>query len=157
MRLDATGGVKRQLVAPPLPLMHINAQPRRGNEMARMSHDMEPVSMPPMNSARPGLAAILILASGLAATAQESGDAAAGARFARSACGPCHAIEPGLASSPNADAPAFQVIANMPSMTGTALTVWLRTSHPTMPNLQLTPAETADVIAYIESLRRRRK
>ena len=45
----------------------------------------------------------------------------------------------------------------MPSMTGTALTVWLRTSHPTMPNLQLTPAETADVIAYIESLRGRRK
>jgi hypothetical protein len=49
------------------------------------------------------------------------------------------------------------VIANMPSMTGTALTVWLRTSHPTMPNLQLTPSETADVIAYIESLRGRRK
>jgi len=77
--------------------------------------------MPPMNSAMPGLAAILLLASGLAATAQESGDAAAGARFARTACGPCHAIEPGQASSPNADAPAFQVIANMPSMTGTVI------------------------------------
>jgi hypothetical protein len=61
--------------------------------------------------------------------------------------------KPAKRSHPNADAPPFQVIAEMPSMTGMALTVWLRTSHPTMPNLQLTPTETADVIAYIHSLR----
>jgi hypothetical protein len=40
-------------------------------------------------------------------------------------------------------------------MTGTALTVWFQTSHPTMPNLILTAAEKADVIAYILSLRQR--
>lgn len=110
-----------------------------------------------MNPAVPGLAVALLLLSGFAARAQESGDAAAGASFARTACGACHATQAGQMVSPNADAPAFQVIASMPSMTGTALTVWLRTSHPTMPNLQLTSAETADVIAYIQSLRAERE
>jgi hypothetical protein len=37
-------------------------------------------------------------------------------------------------------------------MTATALRVFLTTSHPKMPNLILTPDETADVIAYIVSL-----
>ena len=60
-------------------------------------------------------------------------------------------------ASPDENAPAFQVIADMPSMTGTALTVWLRRSHPTMPNLQLTSAEITDVIAYIQGLRVRRE
>jgi len=106
-----------------------------------------------MNSVASGLALIFTLASGVAAYAQDTGDAAAGAAFARTACGSCHATQARQEVSPNADAPPFQVIAEMPSMTGMALTVWLRTSHPTMANLQLTPTETADVIAYIHSLR----
>jgi mono/diheme cytochrome c family protein len=110
-----------------------------------------------MHSAVRDLVAILACGFGFSASAQESGNAAAGARFARTACGSCHATEARQADSPNAHAPAFQVIANMPSMTGTALTVWLRTSHPTMPNLQLTSAEITDVIAYIQSLRVRRE
>ena len=48
--------------------------------------------------------------------------------------------------------PAFRDIANTPGMTGTALRVFLRTSHPKMPNLILTPEETEDAIAYILSL-----
>jgi hypothetical protein len=38
-------------------------------------------------------------------------------------------------------------------MTATALRVFLTTSHPSMPNLILTPQDTTDVIAYILSLR----
>lgn len=106
-----------------------------------------------MTEAKTRILIMLVLLSVTAARAQESGDAAAGASFAQSACGSCHSTQAGKMSSPDANAPAFQVIADMPSMTGTALTVWLRTSHPTMPNLQLTPAETANVIAYIHSLR----
>jgi hypothetical protein len=37
-------------------------------------------------------------------------------------------------------------------MTGTALTVALRTSHETMPNLMLEREELRNVIAYILSL-----
>ena len=51
--------------------------------------------------------------------------------------------------------PAFRDIANTRGMTATALRVFLTTSHPKMPNLILTPTETADVIAYILSLRNR--
>src|SRR3954451_5446830 len=110
-----------------------------------------------MHSAVRDLVPILALGFGLSASAEESGNPAAGAGFARTACGSCHATEARQMASPDENAPAFQVIADMPSMTGTALTVWLRTSHPTMPNLQLTTTETADVIAYIHSLRVSRK
>jgi hypothetical protein len=38
-------------------------------------------------------------------------------------------------------------------MTATALKVFLTSSHPKMPNLILTPEETADVAEYILGLR----
>jgi len=41
-------------------------------------------------------------------------------------------------------------------MTGTALTIALRTSHQTMPNLMLDGEELRNVISYILSLDRRR-
>jgi hypothetical protein len=53
----------------------------------------------------------------------------------------------------NNKAPAFSAVAAMPSTTARSLNVFLRTSHPTMPNLMLTNTETEDVIAYILSLR----
>jgi hypothetical protein len=40
-------------------------------------------------------------------------------------------------------------------MSITALTVWSRTSHPTMPNLVIGPEDMDDLIAYILSLRGR--
>ncbi|WP_262266435.1 hypothetical protein [Microvirga yunnanensis] len=40
-------------------------------------------------------------------------------------------------------------------MTTTALTVALRTSHETMPNIMLEPTELRDVTAYITSLQSR--
>jgi len=90
------------------------------------------------------------------ANAQEIGNAAAGRAFAQDACASCHAIGPKQTASPNSDAPSFQELADTSGMTATALTVWLQTSHPTMPNLQLTQDEKDDVIAYILSLRTRR-
>jgi hypothetical protein len=38
-------------------------------------------------------------------------------------------------------------------MTGTALAVWFRTPHPTMPNFIFAPADRDNLIAYILSLR----
>lgn len=51
-------------------------------------------------------------------------------------------------------APAFSAIAAMPSTTALSLRVFLQTSHPTMPNIMLSPSERNDVTAYILSRRR---
>ena len=39
-------------------------------------------------------------------------------------------------------------------MTATALTVALRTSHRSMPNIIIQPGDAANIIAYILSLKR---
>jgi len=41
-------------------------------------------------------------------------------------------------------------------MTATALRAFLQTPHPKMPNLILAPEQSADVIAFLLSLRDRR-
>jgi hypothetical protein len=38
-------------------------------------------------------------------------------------------------------------------MKGTALRVWLSTSHPTMPNIVVEPPDMDNVIAYILTLK----
>ena len=53
-------------------------------------------------------------------------------------------------------APSFKKIANTPGMSVTALTVWSRTTHPTMPNLIIEPDDMDDLIAYILSLKDRK-
>jgi hypothetical protein len=40
-------------------------------------------------------------------------------------------------------------------MTATALFVWMRTSHPTMPNIILEPEDLRNVVAYVLSLKDR--
>ncbi len=86
--------------------------------------------------------------------AQESGDPRSGQRLAREVCAACHAVEAGENHSPHALAPAFMRIAQVPGMTTTALTVALRTSHETMPNIMLEPKELRDITAYIVRLRK---
>jgi len=99
--------------------------------------------------------ACALAAMGFSAAAQE-GDIATGHTFAREACKMCHVVEPEEEAPRTLDiAPAFRAIANTPGMTATALRVFLTSSHPKMPNLILTPGQTADVIAYILSLRDR--
>jgi cytochrome c len=105
---------------------------------------------------RPPFAAILsglLTAISFVAAAQE-GNIAAGHAFASEACKACHVVDAQEKSPRNlAIAPAFRDIANTPGMTATALRVFLTSSHPKMPNLILKPQQTADVIAYILSLR----
>jgi len=54
-------------------------------------------------------------------------------------------------------APDFQTVANTPGITATALRPFLQTPHPKMPNLILTPEQSADAIAFLLSLRDRRQ
>lgn len=85
--------------------------------------------------------------------AEDVGDARRGAAYAQKSCSSCHNVSASDAASPNRQAPGFKKIANTPGMTVTALTVWSRTSHPTMPNFVIDPRDMDDLIAYILSLK----
>ncbi len=82
------------------------------------------------------LASMMLLGFAHAALAQE-GDLDAGAAYAKQVCAACHAVLPNEQISPLAQAPTFQKVANTPGMTELALSVWLQSSHPTMPNIIL--------------------
>jgi mono/diheme cytochrome c family protein len=88
--------------------------------------------------------------------AEDVGDARRGAYYAQKSCSSCHNVSASDAASPNRQAPGFKKIANTPGMTVTALTVWSRTSHPSMPNFVIDPKDMDDLIAYILSLKDRR-
>jgi len=85
--------------------------------------------------------------------AEDPGDPQAGFNMAQQVCSKCHGIS--AEPSPLPQAPRFREVADQKGMTGTALTVWMQTSHPTMPNIVLTKPETLDVVAYILSLKGR--
>lgn len=87
------------------------------------------------------------------AGAQDIGQPAMGRVVAQQICSECHAIEKAQARSPNAAAPRFEVIANTPGMTATALAAALQTPHRTMPNVMLELNDLSNVIAYVLSLR----
>lgn len=89
------------------------------------------------------------------ADAADVGDAQRGGAYARKHCSTCHNVSKGDAPSPNRQAPPFARIASTPGMSVTALTVWSRTMHASMPNLVIEPDDMDDIIAYILSLRDR--
>jgi cytochrome c len=86
--------------------------------------------------------------------APESDSAASGHKLAEAWCKACHAVEPRTAGTPAA-APDFATVANQPSTTELALKVFLRSNHPSMPNLVLTPEQTDAIVSYILSLKGR--
>ncbi|PZN98407.1 MAG: cytochrome C [Hyphomicrobiales bacterium] len=86
--------------------------------------------------------------------AQGVGDTRAGREVATSLCIQCHQID-GTGRDPSRVPPGFGAVADMASQTALSLRVFLQTPHGDMPRYQLTPTETDDVIAYIQSLRSR--
>ena len=89
-----------------------------------------------------------LLANFAVAFGQQVGDPAAGKQLAEATCLECHG-----AQDTSRQAPAFSAIAVMSSTTALSLDVFLRTSHPTMPNLILSGTDRGNLIAYIMSLR----
>ena len=87
------------------------------------------------------------------AFADENGDPVRGLTFAEDHCGTCHAVRAGQGTSPIANAPPFQAVANTPGFTRIALNAWLHTSHPNMPDLIVEGARIDDVYVYLETLR----
>lgn len=97
--------------------------------------------------------AVLALLTMLASTAQAQGDPRKGRTLARSWCTGCHLVEPsGLGSD---TAPPFAIIANDPARTPPRLKRWLADPHPPMPNLKLSNREIDDLVAYLESLKKK--
>ena len=99
------------------------------------------------------LAAAALLAFSAEASAQDA-DIETGAAYAKKVCAACHAVLANEQISPLPQAPTFQSVADTPGMTEMALTVWLQSSHPTMPNIVLEPDDLRNVVAYIRSLDR---
>lgn len=89
----------------------------------------------------------------LPASAQNVGDPIAGRKFAQEQCAQCHAVLPEERVSPRFNIASFGRIANTPGMTAQALSIWMTTSHPTMPNLVLEAQDRQNVVAYIASLK----
>jgi mono/diheme cytochrome c family protein len=99
------------------------------------------------------VAAATLLVTSFGADAQDA-DIEAGGAYAEQVCAACHAVLPNEQISPLAEAPTFQSVADTPGMTEMALTVWLQSSHPTMPNIVLKQDDLRNVVAYIRSLKK---
>jgi mono/diheme cytochrome c family protein len=97
------------------------------------------------------LAATLIGAAPVA-SAQEAGNVWRGQTYARQLCADCHSVERVADASPSEAAPPFAKLAKTSGMTGMALTAWMTSSHPTMPNIVVGPEKLNDIIAYILDL-----
>ena len=95
----------------------------------------------------------IILAGTLDAKAELVGDPQAGYTFAKGVCSTCHGIS--AEDSPLPQATRFREVADRPGITGTALAMWLQTSHPTMPNIVVEKQDMLNVIAYILDLKGR--
>lgn len=91
------------------------------------------------------VAAIALMAPAVA------GDIRNGAQLAQVWCASCHVI-PGAAGAALQGPPSFRAIA-LSGKTPDQLEVFLEHPHGSMPQLSLSRAEIADLIAYIGSLR----
>jgi mono/diheme cytochrome c family protein len=87
------------------------------------------------------------------AAAEQIGDPQAGYDYANRVCSTCHGIS--AEPSPIPKATRFREVADRPGMTGTALRVWMETSHPSMPNIIVDKQDMLNVVAYILDLKGR--
>ena len=92
--------------------------------------------------------ALLLAAAASSAFGQEVGDPNSGERLAALNCARCH----GAIDVPGG-APAFATVASEPSTTAEYLNAFLQSPHATMPDLNLSPGDRSDLVAYILSLR----
>ncbi|ACA16080.1 hypothetical protein M446_1579 [Methylobacterium sp. 4-46] len=79
---------------------------------------------------------------------------ARGRRLADDLCAECHRVD-SISRPRGGPAPDFVAVAQAPSTTGVALSVFLQQHHPGMPSFQLSREERDALIDYILSLRSR--
>jgi len=93
------------------------------------------------------------MTAGMTASGAQTADSSVGRHLAETVCSACHQTSADSPPGKNPDAPSFVDVSQMPSTNERAIKVFLRTSHPTMPNFILSPEEIDSVAAYILSLR----
>lgn len=106
-----------------------------------------------MTKLKPLTAVFLTSIAALPSAYAQSVDPTVGRQLAEKVCSTCHQV--GQAPTPqpeNSMAPSFLDISRMSSTNELAIKVFLRTSHPTMPNIMLDREEADSVAAYIVGL-----
>ena len=99
------------------------------------------------------IAVVLIAVRLHVAAGQTDGNASSGRHLAEAWCTECHSVERATAGK-GMIAPDFTAIVQRPGTTELSLKTFLRSEHKTMPNFIIEPADAADLVAYILSLRR---
>lgn len=100
----------------------------------------------------PYAAAIAALATTFSAPVRAA-DAEHGHQLARQWCASCHLIDNSGTGTTIDMAPSFPSVAADPQKSDEKrLAAWLQTSHPQMPNFDLSRNNIADLVAYIRSL-----
>lgn len=94
---------------------------------------------------------LLVLAS-LVATSALAADPDKGETLVRRWCADCHLVAADQKAA-TTDAPSFASIAKRPGFDPARIEFFLRDPHPKMPNMTLGRAESADIAAYIATLR----
>lgn len=107
-----------------------------------------PRTAPPVALVAIALAAPLVF--GRPALAQ---DVDRGAFLAKIWCASCHVVSDEQEQA-SADVPTFRSISQNFDFQTETLRAFLTNPHPAMPNLDLSREEIADLLAYIDSLRR---
>lgn len=102
------------------------------------------------------IALALVLASAFGAAADDKqdwvADAARGQKLSESLCASCHVVRPDQKRGAVAGLPSFRVMAKMPNMRIFSVLI---APHRPMPDMALTRKEIADIMAYIEDVRRK--
>jgi cytochrome c len=129
-------------------------------KIRRKKYDAKNTTMVTTRNNRGQMTRALLLASSIALLAsgqiraQPMDPTKQGLVLAQQVCAQCHAVEARSHNSPNAAAPRFEDIANIPGMTAAAISATLHTSHRTMPNVILDNVQTSTIVAYLLSLKR---
>jgi cytochrome c553 len=92
-----------------------------------------------------------------AATASAQGDAEAARWIVQSFCATCHDVPgmPAPAEAPAGPPPSFQAMADEPEVyTEARMTAFLRDPHFPMDQIELSDEDIANLVAFIEGLRR---
>jgi len=96
-----------------------------------------------------GLATMLLA---FAAAPSWAAEPESGHVIARRWCANCHLVDTQMQSAARDTAPSFPDIARRLGRDPQKLRGWLNSSHPSMPDMQLSREEIDDVVAYLQSL-----
>lgn len=93
-----------------------------------------------------------LFAASLAATSAFAANPDQGQTLAKRWCTGCHLVAADQRAA-TTDAPPFASVAKRPSFDANKIASFLLDPHPKMPNMELSRDETADIAAYIATLK----